>query len=326
MSKSDNAKFASLLAANAKNASNSSSSTENNNSAPKATYIPPSKNLSDMPSAEYKNYVLSIADDCIKVVAEITYSGAEHPVDRRIKMMVGLDRNDLKTFFIILNFRGFAVSSYIKKNDNSATKIANVCRSLEVKRTENSRIVGKYSPLAIVTSFPELNIVINRLYMSNQDLKYQFMFNGKNYIPQYLNFAYCFLGGICCMYSQDEEGADRVQAIVRMMKEYDEFQNFYVDSRREAAVAQKRKPVAKSSDEEIKEAKQRTISYYLTSFQTYSLATRKAWYEGEYGFKAEKGPNLKDDVQLVEAIAKNFGMDPENIRNPMPARKRVVKP
>lgn len=295
------------------------------NAASGSVALPPKKSrlMHDLMSGNYREFVEKFAVECRKIAQEVIYMGAEHPADRRKKLALQFNSDDLCIYYAVINFRGFSFDNYMKKGDESAVKIRNMVGSLKIKtRDRTGRVTGTNSPLAIVSSFPELNMAIC-LQFADSDYPLQWMFKGEKFDKiKFLSIKYLFLGSICCLYHKDEEKPEtRVNAIVEMVREYDAFQNFYVDSRRKAAKLQN--PSKKSaSDEEVQAAKLRSRSYYLLSLQTYSIETRRGWHRGEYGIEVTKGGDLKGDVDLVKGLADAFGMTPEQIATPMPAVRK----
>jgi len=283
--------------------------------------------LRDVTTERWMEMISYISKESSRI-EDFTYSGAEHPVDRRDKMMLTFKVGAMITFMGVKNFRGFSFANYASKNDKTALEIREMIDALDVKipKVGDRPAKGKYSPIAIVVSFSDISIAVQEHLIKTAVHGGNLQFGSELYKPvdDRMDPKYYFVGSLACMF-HPMEAKSQIEAMVLYATAYERFQDWYINVRREAAKKQTSggKNRVQASDKTIEEAKNRSRSYYLFSLTTFSFETRRSWFEGDYSTKIAKGDvGLRTNKDLIEALAKAFKVDPSLIANPVPVVRK----
>lgn len=231
------------------------------------------------------------------------YAGGLSPVDRRAAL---LDHPDLKVshlkwFVATCEMRGHHIVSFTKKTDVSGQNLLELHKILIFKGKVGVDAPGKVSVVAVKVAISDIFIAFRKM-MGPAKFK-EVEYNGPCAVPYQWN------GGLAAYYDPMEE-QDKVGAWKLYIESYEHYQDWYISVRSAAAKnnPQKNKNYKEKTPEEFDkakaDAKMKTRSFYRLTLASFSIATRRAWYNGNYDVVVEKGDPIDETIMatLLKAI------------------------
>jgi len=257
--------------------------------------------IGDIDPAEFQKLVEDVS--AVKV-AEYSITPGMKPKARRVLILSKMTVEMMKLLIATTETRGHQLSKYAERGtDKLSGSLKGLVTDLDIKRKSSGKMVGLHSVVAIKTSVSDFYIAFceKRGAARFGDQKF------KGALPH----KYQFLGSLSAIYLPEED-TDGITVWPKYCKMYEEFQDWYINVRTEAAKARGSK---KSTDAaKVENAKNFSRRFYVTALCSWSREQRKQWSELKYKKEVEEGDSSQiQNNSLAKAIYVSLGTTEEKV-------------